>query len=440
MWRALYLLTLLLGVPGYCASVGCTVATAAAAPHRGAHAPVEKETDLQAFGKGWRYTRAGLPKEPPLHVLGGEWLGSSGTTAGSSTVDGEIFRPLPQGQLEIRNAEPGVGAFRAEKFRLAKAGGGITLITPAPSRPDVERLVCEAFWSEPLSSPVPAAPPKNEADLLKVKLVEIRGSVLVTIKGQKRRMFEGMDVGVDTVVKTAEGSSVVLVLGRGVSARLMSNTEVTVVSPSLKDKTPALNLQMKRGTVFQKVAPRLVPEAAKTEARAGRVLTDMGSVLCKSGDFAAVYEDGRFFAYILRGRMVMVEKAKGGAETQLEPRAASVPGMAAIPVVGEEVLTTVLLRTVAEAESFNTKVNALLNKLSRNESVQPAELEYLRRCPKMAVAVPVVSASGVARHPAGGSVAVTPPDPADGPPDASPQSRPGWQEATEAMGTWDLLR
>ncbi|PTY06788.1 hypothetical protein DB346_00575 [Verrucomicrobia bacterium LW23] len=386
------------------------------------------EGELQPFGRGWKYSRSGLPKEASLVLFGGEWLPQAADgkpPQGNSVLPaGGIFRPAPKPELVI--GEPGRGAVPAELYRVGKqaASPALALAGTTAAAADAERVVCQAFWAEPLTGP--ASAPRH-GWLSKARLLELRGSVVVTIKGQKRRNAEDMEITDETVIRTGDGSCVILAREQGMSIRLMPMTEVTVGDATYRGsgRVPALSVQLKRGTVFAKAAPprSVMKEHKGVEAYAARVLTKEGTFACAGGDMAVVCEDGRSFAYVLRGKAVIQGRDdSAGFGRELAAVAVGVPAMASIPALDHQVLTTVLLRAVAEAGMLNAKVNALLYKLGRGETLAPAEVEYLRRCPRLAVQLPVI---------AEGARAQAPVAEADLP---APELPPAWRQGTEALG------
>ena len=129
--------------------------------------------------------------------------------------------------------------------------------TPAPAEetavPSFKTERVKLYWAEPVTPPDGPAPACN---LDEIRLVEVQGSVNVTLPGgETKTASNGMVIPSGTALETTSNSSVAIFMGGVNSARLAPLCDLTVTQ-TLAGATRKDTLDLRRGAVFSRIGKR----------------------------------------------------------------------------------------------------------------------------------------------------------------------------------------
>jgi len=197
-----------------------------------------------------------------------------------------------------------------------------------------------------------------------MKLIEVQGSVSVTLPGSDSRDGqEGMILPSGATVSTSGGASAAVFMGGVNSVRLMPDSEVQItqqVDGSIRKTVVALH----QGTVFSRVGHR------DGETQNYEVQSPEGVAVAKGTEFADSLANGHHYVFVVKGIVAMlINSIQTGLLTPTQNNLAS----GAMPPANDG--NKVLFAVLTALQPFQTKLQHVIADIN-NGSATPAELGF----------------------------------------------------------------
>jgi hypothetical protein len=297
-------------------------------------------------------------------------------TASTSTVSPTIPAPVPPtaantpstivspseaaaAHVSVHNPDPEQVNNASQLPLTGSATPGPSTVATAgpPTNPKQHPL----FWSEPITPPSGAPP---SVGLNEMKLIELQGSVTVTLPGgQKEDGTDGMIVPSGSTIRTSSASSAALFMGGINSIRLLPSSEIRVTQ-QLDGSLRTTVVDLRDGTIFSRVGHR------PGEKQNYRVATPQGVSVAKGTEFADSNTNGHHYVFVVKGVVnMLINDILTGSLTALPGNLAT----GAMPPANDG--AQVLFSALTQLQPFQSKTQKILADIKAGTAT-PAELAY----------------------------------------------------------------